>query len=86
MKIHINDLAKFIEEKQDEIQSMDSKTIPAVLIELRHTQLKIDNSDASYLSVEFISKEAIESVFPCWMMEEEGLDWLDKMTLTGLMF
>lgn len=69
---------KYIQNFASEINHMDEKHLPEVILELQAEEAAF-RSITDYKSVTEFSKETIETVFVCWFESGEGEAWFEEM-------
>ena len=78
IKIRKSIVEEYIQKFADDIQHMDDKHLPEVILELQAEEAVIQGIK-NHKTITAFSKEAMEQVFHCWFSGGDGDDWFETM-------
>jgi hypothetical protein len=83
IKIRASIVKKYIKKFSKQIQHMDGKHLPEVMLELQAEEAELQDVP-DYKSITTFSKETLEQVFHCWFGVGEGEEWFNVMVAEEL--
>ena len=78
MKIPLMIVAEFIAKESENIESLDSKSLPEVLAEIQGEEAQNTGVD-DHRTIKEVSIEAIMIVLPCWASDYGFPNWEKKL-------